>query len=159
MKKTTFVTALFFLALAGCAKLPERIESPGLKIDYVVEDKNESFALRFSGGIKNQNPDTAFVDYKGQALFLDPAKKGEAVKVLDFTLPAVLPFDASIIDIKMVMKQDEILPIMKLLNIDLEKLKKDKSIEKFDIDERYIGLRYLSSKSMCITDLLKEKVK
>jgi len=158
MKYGKYIIPLILFTIIGCAKAPERIDSPGLKIDFLTEDNKETFALRFSGGIKNVNTDSAFTDFKGQAVFLDP-EKGGPVRVLDFTIPVVLPFDSSIIDVKAVLKQEEIMPLVKLLGIDIEKLKKEKSVEKFDIDERNIGLRNISFNKKCIIDLLKDKVK
>lgn len=153
-----YMLPVFILLIIGCAKVPDKIESPGVKIDIIKEDNKEVYFFRFSGGIKNSNTDVAFTDYKGKAVFKEAGDKGKVIRSVDIDLKAILPLDSAIIDTKSILKDEEVQPLLKLLDIDWEKLKKEKSAEKFDIDEKHIGLQNVSFNKKCIIDLLKEKL-
>jgi hypothetical protein len=146
------------LVFSSCAKSPEGIKSPGLKIEAVTENDQEKFKLRISGGIKNDNPHTALLDFSGTLSFIDPSDGGKVVESIPFKLPVILPFDSAVIDVTVSKSEKELEPLMKLLKINREELKKNKSVERFNVLNSLVKLESVSYKTREIIKLLKEKI-
>ncbi len=139
----------------GCAKMPEKLVSPTLKIEPVIQDNKELFKLSLSTGIQNENSDTAFVDMKGLIVFKDGKTR---VLTVPFHLPIVLPFDTGIIEAEKTFTESEVMPLVVLLGSDREKLLNEKVLERSFIDEKNIGLELTGCEKKNILDVLKDKV-
>lgn len=143
------------LVCIGCAKIPEKLVSPTLKIDPVVKDNKELYKLMVSTGIQNENNDTAFINMSGLIVFKDG---GNRVMTVPFNLPIVLPFDTGIIEAEKTCTESEIMPLVVLLGSDKEKLLNEKGLERSFIDEKIIGLELAGYEKKSILNVLKEKV-
>ena len=143
------------LVLSGCAKMPEKLVSPTMKIEPVVKDNKELYKLMVSTGIQNENSDTAFVDMKGSVVFLDGKTR---VLAIPFTLPVILPFDTGIIEAEKTYTESEIMPLVTLFGSDKEKLMNEKVLERSFIDEKNITFELTEYGKKNILDLLKDKV-
>lgn len=143
------------LVFIGCAKMPEKLVSPTLKIEPAVKDNKELFKLSLSTGIQNENSDTAFVDMKGLIVFKDG---GTRVLTVPFHLPIVLPFDTGIIEAEKTFSESEIMPLVILLGSDKEKLLNEKVLERSFIEEKNIGFELTGCEKKNILDVLKDKV-
>lgn len=146
---------VFSLAFIGCAKVPEKLVSPTLKIEPVIKDGKELFRLMVSTGIQNENSSTAFLNMKGTICFKD---EGSCVLSVPFQLPVILPFDTGIIEVDKTYPENEIMPLIILLGSDKEKLINEKVLERSYIEEKNIGLTISGYEKKNILDLLKEKV-
>jgi len=143
------------LVIIGCAKMPEKLLSPTMKIEPVVQDNKELYKLMVSTGIQNENSDTAFVDIKGSILFLDGKTR---VLAVPFTLPVIFPFDTGIIEAEKTYTESEIMPLVVLFGSDKEKLMNEKVLERSFIDEKNITFELAEYEKKNILDVLKEKV-
>lgn len=143
------------LVLSGCAKMPEKLVSPTIKIEPVVKDNKELYKLMVSTGIQNENSDTAFVDMKGSVVFLDGKTR---VLAIPFMLPVILPFDTGIIEAEKTYTESEIMPLVILFGSDKEKLMNEKVLERSFIDEKNITFELTGCEKKNILDLLKDKV-
>ncbi len=146
------------IVFSSCTKSPEGIESPGIKIEAVSENKKESFKLMVSGGIKNENSGTALLNFTGKVNFIDPSNGGKVVESIPFTLPVVLPFDSAVINETVPRSEKELEPLMKLLKIKKEELIREGSVEKINILKNLVQLDSVSYKTEEIIKLLKEKI-
>jgi hypothetical protein len=154
----TILSLITVLVLSSCAKSPEGVESPSIKIEALTENEQETFKLRVSGGIKNENSHTALLDYTGKLNFIDPSDGGKVVESIPFKLPVILPFDSAVIDETVSRSEKDLEPLMKLLKINREELIKNRSVEKFNILNSLVKIDSVSYKTKEIIKLLKEKI-
>ncbi len=154
----TFMLLLTVLLFSSCAKSPEGVQSPSIKIEAVTENEHTTFKLWVSGGIKNENSGTALIDYAGTLNFIDPSDGGKVVESIPFKLPVILPFDSAVINETVSRSEKELEPLMKLLKINREELIKEGSVEKINILNSLVKLDAVSFKTKEITKLLKEKL-
>ncbi|MBN2160641.1 MAG: hypothetical protein JW807_14730 [Spirochaetes bacterium] len=161
-KRITIVTVISIMASCvielSCAKLPEKLISPTLKIETSVKDNKEAYKLMLSTGLHNENSDTALVDVKGNIVFTDPADSGGRVLSFPFELPVILPFDTGIIEIEKLFSEEEIMPLVNLMGADKEKLQNDGGLERSLTDDKNVALELTDYQKKSILDLLKEKV-
>ncbi len=143
------------IVFIGCAKMPEKLVSPTLKIEPVIKDNKELFKLSLNTGIQNENSDTAFINMEGTIVFTDAGKR---VLTIPFKLPIVLPFDTGIIEVEKTCTESEITPLLVLLGSDKEKLMNDKALERSFIDEKNISFDLTGCEKKNILDVLKDKV-
>jgi hypothetical protein len=146
------------LFLAGCAKVPEKLISPTLKIEPVMENNKPMYKMMLSAGIQNENNDVAFVNVKGTLFFTDPGKSDTRVFTVPFELPVILPFDTGIIELEKSYTEGEIMPLLRALGSNREKLANDKVLERSFTDARAIGFELNGYEKMNILDVLKEKM-
>ena len=160
MKFSILVCVLLasFGVLNGCAKIPEKLDSPTLRIEPVIKDNKELFNLKLNTGIQNENGDTALVSVKGSIVFVDPDSKNARVFSLPFELPIILPFDMGIIEIDKNFTEGEIMPLVVLMGSDRGKLMRDKILERSLPDDRNIKLEFTEFKKENILGVLKGKI-
>lgn len=154
----TILLPVMMLAFSSCAKSPEGVQSPGIKIETVTEKDQHTFRLKVSGGIKNENSGTALLDFTGKLNFIDPLNDRKVVESIPFKLPVILPFDSAVIDETVSKSEKELEPLMKLLKINKEELIKEGSVEKFNIRNSFIKLDSVSYQTKDVIKLLKEKL-
>lgn len=142
--------------ITSCAKTPEKILSPSVKAEVIqAEDKN--FAIYFTGGIKNENDSTAFINVEGTALLLNDS--GEKLLTVPFKIPAVLPFETGVIKEKIDIKGETAEKVFAMLSVSPEKLgTPDEPGNRF-IEDRNIRLDSIKFEKKDIVKLLGEKVK
>jgi hypothetical protein len=143
------------LIFAGCAKMPDKLVTPTLKIEPVVKDNKELYKMMLSTGIQNENSEVAFLNVKGTIFFSDT---GSRILTVPFTIPVVLPFDTGIIEIEKTYAENEIMPLVTLLGSDKEKLLNDKALERSFMDDKTIGFELTGFEKKNILDMLKEKL-
>ena len=158
VKKGTWIAAVIALALGagGCAKTPEKLISPMLKIEPVVKDGKEAYRVMVSAGIQNENGDTAFLNVKGSVGFRNP-ENGTAVMTLPFSIPVILPYDTGVIEIDTTMEEPAVMPLVHLLGSDKEKLNTEKGLERTTLDEKIAMLAIDHCEKKNILKLLKER--
>lgn len=152
------VAIAFCLFATGCAKLPEKLVSPTLKIEPVVVDNKESYKLTLTTGLQNENSSTALVNVKGVVFFNEAGKKSARVLPLPFEVPVLLPFDTGLIDIEKTFPENEIMPLVKLLGSDMERLRSEKGLERTFMEDNSIGFEITSYARKDIVELLKERL-
>jgi hypothetical protein len=157
MKAAAVVLAVC-LAATGCAKLPGKLVSPALKIEPAVVNNTEAYRLILNTGLKNENSNTALLDVKGIVFFLKDGSKSDRVLTLPFVVPVILPFDTGLIDIEKTFTEKEIVPLVKLLGSDMEKLKSEKVLDHMFMEDKSIGFEITGYAKKDIIDLLKEHV-
>jgi len=80
------------------------------------------------------------------------------VMTLPFVVPVILPFDTGLIDIEKTFAENEIMPLVKLLGSDREKLQSEKLLERTFMDDSTIGFEINGYAKKDIIDLLKERL-
>ena len=158
MKQGKWIAAVIALALGAgaCAKMPEKLISPMLKIEPVVKDGKEAYRVMVSAGIQNENGDTAFLNVKGSVGFRNP-ENGTGVMTLPFTIPVILPFDTGVIEIDKTMEEPAVMPLVHLLGADKEKLNAEKGLERTSLDEKTVVLAIEHCEKKNILKLLRER--
>lgn len=161
-KRITIVAVIVIMAsgviLAGCAKLPDKLVSPTLKIESAVKDNKEAYKLMLSTGLQNENSDTALLNVKGNIVFSDNESSGTSILSIPFEIPVILPFDTGIIEIEKFYTEAEIMPLVNIMGADKEKLQTEKGLERSLTDDKNVALELKDYQKKDILDLLKEKV-
>ncbi len=159
MHKSYLRITLILAAIAlitSCAKTPEKILSPSIKAE-VVQVSEKSFVIYFTGGLKNENDSTAFVNVEGTALIISDT--GEKLLTIPFRIPAILPFETGVIKEKIDVRGETAEKIMNMFSVSVEKLgTPDEPGNRF-IEDKNIKLVSLKFDTKNIVRLLKEKVK
>ena len=145
------------LIFLGCAKIPDKLLSPTIKIEPVIKDNKEVYNLKLNAGILNDNSDIALMDVRGAVVLYDPASKETQRITFPFEIPMILPFETGVIEIQKVYSENEIMPIVTLLGSDKEKLINDKGMERSILDDKKVKLDISGYKKESILDILKRK--
>jgi len=95
---------------------------------------------------------------KGSVYFKAAGSKSPRVMTLPFVVPVILPFDTGLIDIEKTFAENEIMPLVKLLGSDREKLQSEKLLERTFMDDSTIGFEINGYAKKDIIDLLKERL-
>ena len=146
------------LFIAGCARVPEKLISPTLKIEPAVVNNAPAYKLMLSTGIQNENSDIVFLSLKGNIFFGGSKKSGGRVLTVPFELPVLLPFDTGIIELENTYSENEIMPLVRLLGSDRDRLAKEKSLERSFADDDTIGFELTGYDKKNILDVLEDKV-
>jgi hypothetical protein len=157
-RKAVFAAAVACLIATGCAKMPEKLVSPTLKIEPVIADNKEMFKLALGTGLQNENGSTALLNVRGNIYFKDKdAGKGAGrILPLAFEIPIILPFDTGLIDISKTFTDKEIMPLVTLLGSDIERLRSEKGLDHSFVDDTTIGFELTGYEKKDIIDVLKE---
>ena len=62
------------MLLSSCAKIPEEVVSPALSLKSVGGDESRMVSINFTGGLKNVNDSTVFLNVKGEVAVIDKDK-------------------------------------------------------------------------------------
>jgi hypothetical protein len=146
------------LIVTGCAKLPDKLVTPTLKIETAMKDNQPVYKLLVNTGIQNENSDTALINVKGNIFFLDAGKAEKKVMTIPFELPIILPFDTGIIELEKTYTEKEIEPLLALMGSNKDKLQSDKNLERSFVDDKNIGFELTAYGKKNILDVLREKV-
>lgn len=160
--------------LIGCAKVPDSVENPVMKIDYAILNNAEQYTVTLSAGVTNENPAVAFRNVRGNIDIAEPAGTGifsrlgnllpwskrAVVRKFSFEIPVILPFQTGSIRVEETLTEEQMKPVMELLNIRKESLTADTKGEGFslNIEDKYITLHFTSLEKRNIHKLLKEKL-
>ncbi|MBN1497981.1 MAG: hypothetical protein JXA07_14505 [Spirochaetes bacterium] len=158
LAKLVLCAAAAGLLLSGCARIPEKLISPTLKIEPFVENNAPAYKFMLSSGIQNENSDTVFLNMKGVIFFNGPGKSDDRIFSVPFELPVVLPFDTGIIEIEKTYPEAEIIPLIRFLGSDKDKLAADRSLERSFGDDKTIGFELTGYEKRDILEVLKDKV-
>ncbi len=158
MKRFIWI-GLILLVMAGCAKVPDEVLSPSLRVESTVTEGREVYTLNLSGGIQNENKDIVLSDVAGTIVLFDPDQKGGQSFRLPFEIPAILPFDTGIIDIRKEYSEKEIMELVDVLDIEREEFYANRGIENLYVNERNIRIDDLEYDKENIIRVLKRKIK
>ena len=145
------------LIFSSCAKIPQEVVSPAISVKAVKGENAEMVKLNFTGGIKNENDSTVFLNVKGEIAVMDSSRN--ILLTLPFELPSVLPFETGIIQKEITGTREEITPLLKDSGIDAEKFFADNGSENFFPDDSKIELKKLSLEKKGIVEILEGKIK
>jgi hypothetical protein len=155
-KKIVLLSAAV-LIFSSCAKIPQEIVSPAISVKAVKGEKAEMVNLNFTGGLKNENDSTVFLNVKGEIAVMDSSEN--ILLTVPFELPSVLPFETGIIQKEISATREEITPLLKESGIDTEKFFKNYGSENFFPDDNKIVLKKLSLEKKGIVEILEGKIK
>jgi hypothetical protein len=155
-KKIVLLSAAV-LMFSSCAKIPQEVVSPAISVKAVKGEEAGMVNLNFTGGLKNINDSTVFLNVKGEIAVMDSSEN--IVLTVPFELPSVLPFETGIIQEEISATQDEITPLLKDSGIDTEKFFKNYGSENFFPDDNKVILKILSLEKKGIVEILEGKIK
>ena len=156
IKQIICITAVAVM-FSACAKIPQEIISPSLSLKAGAADEAGMVSLNFTGGLKNENDSTVFLNVKGEVAVMD--SKNNPILIVPFTLPSILPFETGIVQVRVVKERGELEPLMKEMGIDFEGLEKNGEPANRFPDENKIVLKNLSLEKKGIVEILKGKIK
>lgn len=156
-RKNTVLLCAAVLIFSSCAKIPQEVVSPAISVKAVKGGEAEMVNLNFTGGIKNENDSTVFLNVKGEIAVMD--RSSNVLLTVPFELPSVLPFETGIIQEELSGTKEKIAPLLNEAGIDTEKFFKTGESENFFPDDNKIVLKKLSLEKKGIVEILEEKVK
>jgi hypothetical protein len=158
---------------AGCAKVPDTLHSPTVKISIDIVDNKEVYTLKFTGGIKNENSGYVLKNIRGTVVFKEAEKSSglfsrikklvpfigqPGVSAIPFEIGIIPPFEMGIIDFEKGFTEKEIIPLADLLMINRDDLVKNRVADDVNVDNKNLSLSIDSFSKVNILNLLKEKV-
>lgn len=155
-KKIVLLSAAV-LMFSSCAKIPQEVVSPAISVNAVKGEEAGMVNLNFTGGLKNINDSTVFLNVKGEIAVMDSSEN--IVLTVPFELPSVLPFETGIIQEEISATREEITPLLKDSGIDTEKFFKNYESENFFPDDNKVILKKLSLEKKGIVEILEGKIK
>jgi len=156
IKKFICITAVAVM-FSACAKIPQEIISPSLSLKAGAADEAGMVSLNFTGGLKNDNDSTVFLNVKGEVAVMD--SNNNPILLVPFDLPSILPFETGIVQVRMEKDRGELEPLMKEMGIDFDGLVKNgESANRFP-DENKVVLKNLSLEKKGIVEILEGKMK
>ncbi len=155
-KRISFAVFFLVILVTSCARAPEKVEAPGLKIGLSIVDNREIYTVSFTGYIENSNDDVMFLDMKGFIDLVDPSS-GKTVDSFSFTIPEVFPLDMGMINARVKRDEKQVTPLLEMLRIDREKLVKEKESSPVRLEKNKIRMRNLEYRKENIIDVLRAK--
>ena len=156
LKKELIFLLIVLLSITSCAKKPDTPLSPSVKINVEKNGDEKTFAVYFTCGLKNENDSTAFINTSGVIDIKN--KNGSAILSVPFKIPVILPFETGIIQERIVLKPDQIMPLLDLLSISMDKLDSGEEQGNRFIEEQNIALKKLTLEKKDIKELLRSKI-
>ncbi|TAL34433.1 MAG: hypothetical protein EPN93_11970 [Spirochaetes bacterium] len=147
------------LVLAGCAKAPDRLESPSMTIRAHARDGKAAFTLTLAAALHNGTSDTVFLDYRARIVFRDPGKdvKETVATVLTLKVGSLYPFATAPVRIEVTGSAEEFAPLFAVFGIPPDEVVKAGSAEDIEIGDELIGLENITYRTADIHTLIKER--
>ena len=152
------IALLAFLVLQlGCVKLPDRVDSPNIRVNYSNTNGKAEYTLIFSCILQNDNPNTVLVDLSANVEV--SIRQSDIVEIFPIKAKSILPFNLEIVESVQKRTREEILPLMEALDIDESELIEDGTIPGIFFRSSEARLTEIKSSNMRIKDYLKGKMK
>jgi len=142
--------------LTSCAKTPERVISPSVKA-AVIQDGDISWSISFTGGIKNENDSTAFINVEGVIFLISDT--GDTIASIPFKIPAILPFETGVIKEKIDIKGETAEKVFSMLSVSPDKLGTPEEPGNRFLEDKNVKLDSIKFEKKGIVKLLEEKVR
>ncbi|MCU0844794.1 MAG: hypothetical protein MUC76_07700 [Spirochaetes bacterium] len=158
MKRSIALVSLFLIA--GCARAPEKLESPRLVIQTTIKDNSVYFTMNLVGGLRNENSDRAFFDYSAEVVF---SEKGKTLPESPFnpvrvSVPAIFPFETVPVSVIASGGEKDVRPLLDMLEINYDEVVKSGATEEMYVPDENIELRRVTFRRENIHSILKGKV-
>lgn len=154
--------SIAFLSLAlvaGCARAPEKLESPRLVIHASIRDNSVHFTMNLVGGLRNENSDRAFLDYSADAVFSEKGKRlpDSAFNPVRISAPAIFPFETVPVSVIASGGEKDVRPLLDMLEIDYDEVVKSGVTEEIYVPDENIELERVGFRRESIHSILKGK--
>lgn len=153
--RNTVAVLSVFLLFTACAKKPEKVLSPSIKIGIEKRGTENVYIADFTCSLKNENDSTAFVNASGTIYIKD--NSGKAVLTVPFTVKTILPFEAGVVLQRIELRENEAAPLMQFLSMSADKLISKEDTGARPLEDNNIELSGLRLEKKDIIDLLKGK--
>ncbi len=156
-KMLSFLFCFFAIILLSCARVPDAIDSPSLKVDYSIENNSEVFTVFFSGGLRNENSDIVFSEVTGSADFYVKGNS-QPVERISFYLKEIMPFETGIIEAEEARTKESITGFLGLMELDRSQIVSDGTSGGFFPEPGSVTLSNLKFKKIPINKYIRGKV-
>lgn len=147
------------ILLAGCARLPERFESPRIVIKTEISGESVGYVMTIDAGLRNDHPSIALFDYKGAFVFKadKAACKSSKVCSTPFTVPSIFPFETAPVHLEAHGGDTDFRSIFDLLELNRDELIKSGGTEEIYLRSEDIRLETLSYRKENIYRIIGER--
>lgn len=158
MKRSIALVSLFLIA--GCARAPEKLESPRLLIQTTIKDNNVYFTMNLVGGLRNENSDRAFFDYSADVVFKEKGRAlpGSPFNPVRVSVPAIFPFETVPVSVLASGGEKDVRPLLDMLEINYDEVVKSGATEEMYVPDENIELTRVTFRRENIHSILKGKV-
>jgi len=134
------------ILLAGCARLPDRFESPRIVIKTEISGEKVGYLMTIDAGIRNDHPSIALFDYKGEFVFKADRAACRASKACSagFSVPSIFPFETAPVHLELRGGDADFRPIFDLLELNRDEIVKSGGTEEIYLRSEDIRLVTLS---------------
>ena len=153
-----FAAILLTLVLVSCARLSDKVQTPGLKASIEIKDNKEIFILTFTGSKLNEHGSTIFRKVKGRIELADPKEK-KLLYSLPLEIAEILPMATERIELKRDLPDKEMMTLIGALGASREDFIKNREIENLPVDEKSVKFVVDSCEKRNIIEALGEKIK
>ncbi len=157
LKKELILTLTLAVAFTACAKKPEALLSPSVKIGVEKKGEDKIYVVNFTCGLKNENDGTAFTGVDG---IIDVKNNnGAVVLTVPFKVASILPFETGVVQERIELSKDQVAPLLDLLAVKKEQIESGEDQGTRFVEEQNIAIRKLNMENKDIIDLLRSNVK
>lgn len=156
LKKELILSLILITGITSCAKKPETLLSPSVKINVEKNGDKKTFVVYFTCGIKNENDSTAFINVEGSVEIKN--KNRSAILSIPFKVPEILPFETGIVQERIELKSEQVTPLLELLSIQIDKLDSGEEQGNRFIEEQNIAIKKINLEKKDIIELLRSKI-
>ncbi|HPS56685.1 MAG TPA: hypothetical protein PK514_01140 [Spirochaetota bacterium] len=153
--KVTAAVVSMLLLFTACAKKPENVLSPAIKIGIEKRGSENIYIADFTCTLKNENDSTAFMNAAGTLNIKDDS--GKILLPVPFTVKTILPFEAGVVLQRIELKENEAAPLLQFLGISADKLISGEDAGARPLEDKNVELSGLKLEKKEIIDLLKGK--
>ncbi|MBP7602420.1 MAG: hypothetical protein KBA15_00705 [Spirochaetes bacterium] len=153
------IALISLVLLAGCARAPEKLESPRLVIHTTIRDNTVHFTMNLVGGLRNENSDRAFLDYSAEVVFSEKGKRlpDSAFNPVRISVPAIFPFETVPVSVIASGGEKDVRPLLDMLEIAYDDVVKSGATEEIYVPDENIALESVSFRRENIHSILKGK--
>jgi len=150
---------VFFILLLGCVKLPDNVNYSNIRINYSNIEGKEEYTLIFSCDMQNDNPNTVLIDLIADIKVSLEQNTEVFQEVFQVKAKSILPFNMGILESVQKRTKEEIMPLIKALNVDEKELMATGTISGIFLKPMEVQLINVKCSRMNIKEYLKEKTK
>jgi hypothetical protein len=153
MPRTLILLGIALFVYTGCARPPQTLEYPSMRILYDKTNQAEPFKVLIEGRLINTSDSAAFVDYSADAVLLANGKEILSLKV---TKDRVFPFQKQAVHVEKNFSKDQFAPFAAAFSLDAAAIEKSGMSNPVELGEKNFKFSNVKATKKEILTLLKD---
>jgi hypothetical protein len=153
MKKAGIFLFLCSTVIVGCARPPQTIENPFIRITFDKKSSENPYLVRIEGRVSNRDDSAVFLDYSADMVLVG---SGREFLRLNAVRKEIMPFSRAVLSAEKRFSKREFAPLAGEYKVDLAVLEKTGIADPVYLTDKQIVLEKISAKKQSILSVLKE---